>query len=128
MNYNTAQFLVVVTMPMKNYPIGYLVEQKKFLGLQAAVAYAIQEHLAHKGLSIFVKVLPDKQIILFFGNKQPSEMGIEATAIQSMIFDRKSWTLLRAKKWLHDRRYSYYPDVKLNTFHFRQFNPDEFIA
>lgn len=46
--------------------------------------------------------------------------------IQSIIFDRKKWTLERAKKWLDKHFYRDDPDIKENHYRFRQIEPNKF--
>lgn len=46
-------------------------------------------------------------------------------SIQSLIFDKKKWTLTAAKKWLKARGYKTDVDEKENTWRFRQIEPNK---
>jgi hypothetical protein len=52
--------------------------------------------------------------------------GLNSTKIQSILFKRPEWTLVKSKQWLKKHGYKYDVDKKPEHFRFRQFEPELF--
>ena len=52
--------------------------------------------------------------------------GLNSTKIQSVIFKRPEWTLVKCKQWLKKHGYKYDVDKKPDHFRFRQLEPEMF--
>ncbi len=47
--------------------------------------------------------------------------------LQTILFNKNSWTKTKAKKWLIKHNYHYGLDEKVNFLRYRQIDPSEFV-
>jgi hypothetical protein len=104
-------------------PVSPLVPYQR--GNQSVIIPSQTYNPLHEHRTERILELPDQIIGTGFVNRKPDLN--HHSIVQSIVFDRPTWTKPRAIRWLKENNY-YHDDVdsKKTQIRFRQYNPDDF--